>query len=439
VLIQKNKKQTKPKIYERNQHNISRKLIDHDAIKVMYRLIRHGYKAYLVGGAVRDLLLNKKPKDYDVGTDASPEQVRKLFRNSRIIGRRFRLNHIYFNQNKIIEVATFRALSEAGEENDANVYGDPKSDAVRRDLTINGLFYDLKNYSIIDYVDGMSDLNNGIIRIIGDPETRIKEDPVRMIRAVRHAARTSFIIHEDTYRAICNCKELISTSPKARVYEEFLRDLTGGASLHSMQLLSKTGLLDCLMPLLKEQILNNGGNLPSNLEKTLAEIDTISTSGKELSAAVLFAAIFVDSFSIELFVDTNNEVKPKLTLPRNKSFRSRSRMRKTDKTEEISQLRLQINNMFADFGVPRRQRDLMECILIARQLIINAIEENEKNVDISKASYFPELLLLLSLTAHNDCNKKCLEFAETIGRSKKSSPRKKRSRHKRKPHYKMQK
>ncbi|MCB0309961.1 MAG: polynucleotide adenylyltransferase PcnB, partial [Bdellovibrionales bacterium] len=191
-----------PTIYSRSQHNISRSAIDKDALKIMYRLLRHNYEAFLVGGGVRDLLLEKEPKDFDISTDATPNQIRSLFRNCRIIGRRFKLAHIYFRGGKIIEVSTFRDESAPIDVQDDeelrrygrdvkrdNRYGTAETDAFRRDITINGLFYDLSNFSVIDYVGGMSDLRAKIIRVIGNPDERFQEDPVRMLRVIRHAAR----------------------------------------------------------------------------------------------------------------------------------------------------------------------------------------------------------------------------------------------------------
>ncbi|NBW40367.1 polynucleotide adenylyltransferase PcnB [bacterium] len=261
---------TSPKIYPRNDHCVSRADIDTDALKIMYRLIRHGYKAYLVGGGVRDLLLGKKPKDFDIATDATPRKIKNLFRNCRIIGRRFKLAHIYFRNQKIIEVSTFRDSSKASSQNDSqekdieeqdNTYGTPSTDAYRRDLTINALFYELSTFSIIDYVGGMKDLQSGTIRIIGEPAVRFEEDPVRMLRAVRHAARAGFEIEKKSVDAIKHHHELLTTASQVRVYEEFKRDLSGGAALPTLRLLRHTGLLTHLLP---ELLLNDAALLTEN-------------------------------------------------------------------------------------------------------------------------------------------------------------------------------
>ncbi|MDA3903464.1 MAG: polynucleotide adenylyltransferase PcnB [Desulfuromusa sp.] len=223
--------ENKPTILPRDQHCISRNQIDPDTLKVLYRLQRHGYKAYLVGGSVRDLLLGRQPKDFDIGTDATPNQVRKLFRNSFLVGRRFRLAHIRFAGNKIIEVATFRRQPEMGELPDdvdehfhfvQNVFGTPGEDAARRDFTINALFYNIADFSVLDYLGGIQDLKDKRLNVIGDPLIRFVEDPVRMLRAVEFAARLDFTIEENIYTAIAEHKELLTTAAPARVREEIM-------------------------------------------------------------------------------------------------------------------------------------------------------------------------------------------------------------------------
>ena len=185
----------------RAEHPISRSMIDEEALKVLYRLHRHGFLAYLVGGSVRDLLLGKIPKDFDLATNAHPHEINALFKNSRVIGRRFRLVHVFFKGGKIIEVSTFRSRSEFEEiqTEEGNIirtdsFGTPAEDALRRDITVNGLFYNIADFSIIDYVGGMADLERQVIRTIGNPDERFLQDPVRMIRVIRHAVRTRFSI-----------------------------------------------------------------------------------------------------------------------------------------------------------------------------------------------------------------------------------------------------
>jgi len=245
---------------------IPRELIDADADKVVRRLSRHGHKAYLVGGCVRDLLLEREPKDFDVSTSATPKEIRTLFRNCRIIGRRFTLAHIFFGP-KIIETSTFRANPRDGQDEDDgellirrdNVFGSETEDARRRDFTINGLFYDVEAEQVIDHVDGLRDLESRVIRTIGDPHIRFREDPVRMLRAIKFAARLDFEIGEDTYGAILRHRAEIGKCAAPRVLEEIYRLLRGGAAVRSMELLLETGLAAMLSTRLTALL---GGGVP---------------------------------------------------------------------------------------------------------------------------------------------------------------------------------
>jgi len=267
-----------PTIVPRAEHTISRSDVDPDALKVLYRLHEHHYIAYLVGGSVRDLLLNRRPKDFDIGTSAHPHQVKKLFRNCWIIGRRFRLAHVKFG-TKTIEVATFRrqvaATAETPEmeaaENPAavndtdqsepprrraddhfihrdNTYGTPEEDAFRRDFTVNALFYDIGTFSIIDYVGGLDDLDARIIRSIGDPEVRFLEDPVRMLRAVVLAARLQFSIEQPILEAIALHRHEIARSAPARLLEEYYKILRSGHAQEAFKQLRTTSLLKTITP-----------------------------------------------------------------------------------------------------------------------------------------------------------------------------------------------
>jgi poly(A) polymerase len=243
-----------PRIVPRSGHSISRQNIDPEALKILYRLFNHGFTSFLVGGCVRDLLLGKTPKDFDIATDAHPQQIRDIFRNSRLIGRRFRIAHVYFRGGKYIEVATFRRKSEFEEESEnpyplaENTFGTPAEDAWRRDITINGIFYNLADFSLIDYVGGLEDLQRGIIRCIGEPEEKFHQDPVRMIRVVRHAARTGFRIEEKTDRALREHIGKLSLCSRSRVRDEFSRDLNEGAARKSLRLMREIGMLTALFP-----------------------------------------------------------------------------------------------------------------------------------------------------------------------------------------------
>ncbi|HYB21200.1 MAG TPA: poly(A) polymerase [Thermodesulfobacteriota bacterium] len=243
-----------PRILSRKEHPISRKSIDPDALRILYRLHHHGFIAYLVGGCVRDLLLGKTPKDFDAATDAHPRQIRDLFRNSRLIGHRFRLAHVYFPGGKYIEVSTFRRQSEFDSSSQEthpqsdNTFGTPAEDAFRRDITINGIFYNIADFSLVDYVGGLEDLQRGVIRCIGDPDEKFVHDPVRMIRVIRHAARTGFTIEENTYRSLLSHVEKIRLCSPARVGDEFLRELREGSTRESMKRMIETGMLFALFP-----------------------------------------------------------------------------------------------------------------------------------------------------------------------------------------------
>jgi len=239
----------------RSAHSISRRNIDPDAIKVLYRLYRAGHTAYLVGGGVRDLLLGRRPKDFDIVTSARPAQVKRIFRNCRLIGRRFRLAHLHYPDGKIIELSTFRAHpdleGQGGEDEDLlvvsdNRFGTPRQDAERRDFTINSLFYDISGFHLIDYVGGLEDIRAQVVRTIGDPMQRFQEDPVRMVRAIKFSARLGFAIEPETWQAMVRLAPLIQRSAPARVSEELGRLLDEGAAARSLELMDECGLLESM-------------------------------------------------------------------------------------------------------------------------------------------------------------------------------------------------
>lgn len=286
--------------------------IDPDACKVVRRLVRSEYQAYLVGGCVRDLLLGRTPKDFDIATSATPDEVRAEFRNCRIIGRRFRLAHIFFGQ-KIIETATFRSNprelegAEADEADDLlirrdNVFGTAEEDARRRDFTINGLFYDLEADQVIDYVGGLHDLAGRVVRTIGDPDIRFREDPVRILRAIKFAARLGFTIEPTTWQAIRTHQGEIAKCATPRVLEEIYRLLRGGAARRSMELLRDTGVLAVLVPALAS-LLRERPNSPEAawLWRILDRID--ATKDRAPSNAVLLCALVAPFIGPELFED----------------------------------------------------------------------------------------------------------------------------------------
>lgn len=278
--------QNHPRIIHRSEHCVSRKDIDREALKVMYRLRDHGFMAYLVGGGVRDLLLGKRPKDFDIGTDARPEEIQRIFHHSRIIGKRFKLTHVYFKGGKVIEVSTFRkrSIEEEPGSDDDSIYGTPQEDAFRRDLTINGLFYNIADFTIIDYVGGMEDLKNRIIRAIGDPETKMLRDPVRMMRVIRHAARTDFTIEPNTWAAIQKFKYHIRLCSLPRVRDEWLKDLKTGVAHKWAALMLESGLFQALFPRYWELIANHMDvvvNLMNHLLAALGKHVSLETKGSQ--------------------------------------------------------------------------------------------------------------------------------------------------------------
>jgi len=363
-------------VIPRAEHPISRKNIAEEALRVMQRLNQHGYEAFLVGGAVRDLYLGKTPKDYDIATDARPSRLKKIFRNCRIIGRRFRIAHVYFSNGRILEVSTFRrAASDASPEDENaeeapqeeppqeeppqeeppqeeprreeareespperatelgrqeagqqgadehnegrgsrrgrrrdrdkprtgivraesgiilrdNAYGTPEEDARRRDLTINGLFYDLRTFAVLDYVDGVSDLQDGVVRMISEPDLSFREDPVRMIRALRHAARTDFEIEEGTLDAIYrNRRDILNANP-SRLLEEILKDLRSGAAAPYFTSLVQTHVLDSLAPSLACQLRAAGPDHP--FWRRIRKLDEWIEDGRMPTNAVLLAVL----------------------------------------------------------------------------------------------------------------------------------------------------
>lgn len=300
---------------KRSEHPISRRQIDSGALRVLSRLYRAGHTAYLVGGSVRDLFLERTPKDFDVVTSARPTQVRKLFRNCRLIGRRFRLAHVHFSGSEIVEVATFRCQPESTTEDDLllvtdNRFGSPEEDAYRRDFTINGLFYNIADYSVIDYVGGVKDIEKGVIRTINDPWTRFQEDPVRMIRAIKFASKLNFTIEKKTWKALRDSAPAISKSPVPRVQEEIARLLEEGASSQAISLLYQSGLMAHIEPNLHSYLSrpkersdwDPDGDL---LFDMLAETDRLASEGKKISRPIFFSQWLLPFILAKGFLEAN--------------------------------------------------------------------------------------------------------------------------------------
>src|SRR3954453_14385283 len=282
-------------VIDRSDHPISRRRIPENVLKVLYRLNPSGYPAYLCGGSVRDLLMAGTPKDFDIATDAHPTEIRRLFRNSRIIGRRFRLVHIIF-QDMLVEVATFRREPERNEDaaelliTDDNTFGSPLQDARRRDFTINALFYNIADFSVIDYVGGLEDLEAKRVRVIGDPDVRFREDPVRMMRAIEFASRLGFEIELATYAAILRHKNDILKASPPRVSEEILDLLRRGWARGGARLLGGRGLLETLLPEVCKAI---GGDRAPYFCKMLEVLDRTVQAGRKISDPVLLSVMFL--------------------------------------------------------------------------------------------------------------------------------------------------
>jgi poly(A) polymerase len=317
--------QITPEIIPRPEHSISRSQLSPNAVQALYRLKRQGFTAYLVGGCVRDLLLGREPKDFDLVTDATPAQIKRLFRNCRLVGRRFRLAHLHF-KDEIIEVATFRAAepaepaeeellpthtaatpailtkassaprhlkSEEGVVLRDNVFGSPGEDALRRDFTVNALFYDIGDFSIIDYTGGMGDLTRGVIRTIGTPVVRFTEDPVRMLRAIRFAAMLGFTIEDATWDALVGLSATISRSSPPRLYEEILKLFLCGEGEKGFQFLRRSGLLVALLPGFSNWLDKESGGFPhARMGKALDWIDQMVLNGDKVPPQLLLALMF---------------------------------------------------------------------------------------------------------------------------------------------------
>ena len=375
-----------PLVLSRSEHRLSRKNIDPDALKVMTRLYRHGFKAYLVGGSVRDLLLDKKPKDFDISTDARPMQIKRLFNNCRIIGRRFRLAHILFRNNKIIEVSTFRKRPPDIERKEVesdnlpkkgdNTFGLPHEDALRRDLTINGLFYDISNFSIIDYVGGVADLKAGIIRTIGNPDERFLEDPIRMIRAIRHKIRTGLELEAQTYQSIIENVNALRESNPFRLKDELQKDIDAASYCAVLRLHKEVGLLNVYFGALNEYLSLTEVPFPGALFsaqwiwKALAYLDD-STDDSEVIRDLRLLSILFPLLEFHL---------------RNKYPTIAESLQDTVSIQEL------LKHYSTPFGIPRRNLDRVKMFWIGWHRLIMAMESNQIPMRLQKKPYFDKII-----------------------------------------------
>jgi poly(A) polymerase len=439
-----------PRILSRPEHIISRKNIDPEALKVLYRLKNHGFLAYLVGGGVRDLLLGRRPKDFDVSTSAHPQQVRKLFRNSFIVGRRFRLVHVRFGR-KVVEVATFRRASEP-EDGDTlirrdNTFGTPEEDAFRRDFTVNALFYDIANFSVVDWVGGLGDLEARVIRTIGDPGVRFREDPVRMLRAVALAARLDFRVDPDTAQAIRFLRGEIVRSSLPRILEEFYKILRQGRSRRTFELLYDYGLLAYLLPEAHRAI-HGGGD---RLFESLARLDDYRNDGPA-DPDTLTNPLLAGSLLVPLDVPLRRVAAP------NPTWR-----RRAGEAAPVEDLAAEIEALGGEEDVDREppsppevvlpfaRRDLERLrLMILAQRRLRETESPSARQALAAKTYFDEALRWLEIhggpdgaglaaqwrrvgrkaeRSGSDGPRRSLEGGET----KKATPRKRRRRRRRRP------
>ncbi|MFH7321435.1 poly(A) polymerase [Desulfurivibrio sp. D14AmB] len=392
-----------PRVIPRAEHTVSRADIDREALKVMHRLRDEGHLAYLVGGGVRDLLLGKKPKDFDISTSAKPGELRKIFRNSRIIGRRFRLVQVFFPGGKIIEVATFRCRSEfeanGGEIETLahdNTFGTPVEDAFRRDLTINALFYEIENFTVIDYTGGVEDLRNRLVRLVGDPDRRLLRDPVRMLRAIRHAARSDFTIENETWLAICRHVDKLGLCPDSRLRDELFKDLRAGASRSWADFALASGIFFELFPFYRgilpppgpadqeSQRLIAPAPLVTLLFKLLRMVDQMVAAGKEFSEEMLLALLLLP------WAEARFELLAK-ELDRSGAYRFSRK------------LRSELDEILVPLNIKRSSKESLAMLLSNLPLLLaHCPVESEEEVGewpkpLARKGYFPQCLALYEL------------------------------------------
>lgn len=375
------------------KHPITPEMIDRDALHILRKLKDAGFAGYLVGGGVRDLYLGKTPKDFDISTDARPGQIRKLFPNSNTIGRRFRLVQIFFRNGKTIEISTLRSLSEHDIDGPEtvlapnNTFGTLSEDARRRDLTINSLFYEIENNTIIDYVDGSLDLDRGIIRIVGEPEKRISRDPVRMMRAIRHAARINFSIEDHTWKALCINSRKLSLCPTSRLRDEFLKDLYSGALEPWFDLAVDSELLFSLFPFYRKILSKksaSSGNPREQLSGICRVIDRINILSLDMKIHRQ-----PDFFLIGLFLIPWAEAR----------FQLFSQFRKGAPLFQLSkQIREEIDlTIGIDLNLRRSLRQETVSLLINLSQLIHNKQQNSWPKWLKKKSYFRKSVLFYNL------------------------------------------
>jgi poly(A) polymerase len=378
--------------------------VDPDAVRVVRRLLGAGHEAYLVGGCVRDLYLGRRPKDFDVATSATPETIRRLFRNSRIIGRRFKLAHVFFG-NKIIETSTFRTDPPSTDEDDLlirhdNEWGSVEDDARRRDFTINGLFFDVDAAQIVDFVDGLTDLDARLVRTIGDPETRFREDPVRMIRAIKFAARLDFDFDTDTWNALLDVVPDIAKCSRARVLEEIYKLLRGGAAARTFELLLESGLMEAMMPeyatLFGDSVDDGAAALWAVAQRRspegASEAEPRDVASPRSPAELFFRYLdALDDYTLQTEqVAANGVLQAALFAPLLGDELTAGARHNLDR--RIDGLMTPVG---AALGVARRDRELARQILMAHRSMVSPPGKRRRRSSLAQRQYFHDALIFL--------------------------------------------
>jgi poly(A) polymerase len=376
-----------PRIVPRSDHPLSRRDINTNALKVLYRLHNAGYLAYMVGGSVRDLMLGRSPKDFDVGTDAKPNEIRRLFSNSRIIGRRFRLVHVYYHDGSTVEVSTFRRNPDPEEQRSApgellitsdNTYGSPREDAFRRDFTINALFYNIADYSVIDWTGGIDDLDRKLVRAIGDPGVRFQEDPVRMLRACEFAGRLGFGIEQRTQEAIQDHRKELDKASPARVTEEIAQLLRCGRAGAAMQWMLELGLLEVILPE-AYAMLTAGLRGMGDFGQILPVMDRMVAEGRQLSDSALLASVLL----------------PKVMLRRDDIEALNQRPMSRSAIEVM--VEEEISSFLSRFTVSNLKSQQITQALIGFQRMLEPVDKLSERVRLARRSWFNDALILFEI------------------------------------------
>lgn len=386
------------KRYYRESHKVRKNDIDPDALKIIHRLNKFGYKAFIVGGGVRDILLDKKPKDFDVATNATPNQIKKMFNNCRIIGKRFKLVHILF-RGKVIEVSTFRSIPEHRKESHKkdtdyllkkdNVFGSAKEDAARRDFTINSLYFDTRNESIIDYVGGFEDIQNRVIRVIGDPDVSFKEDPVRMLRAVKFSVLLGLDIEKKTKQAIKkNRSEILKASP-ARMIEEYNKIFRTWKTSQIFQALAENALLDVMIPEPFQEAKKSSDWVENFYEdgvgKRLAIIDKLLSEREEMTPCIFYAIIAYDLVSSSLDGKKGN-------IAHN--------------------IKLELDSFCRSMGISKKDKDKLVKIFTSQSRFLSIEDEKaDQNAFFKKKDFFYDAFMVYKIIALSKKDDQALQAA----------------------------